>query len=219
LGAGSESAGVLPSAVFFWSVEVPPVCVGAGESVCLLSVAEGCCARAAGTNPRKKVAANTASLRLVPARPCLAIRFTLAKDSGQGDRGCKGRIQNLARISVRMSAPNPGGKNQFCNPTTRNCIFSLDTTRDAAQNPRNFFRCESVSGGPTGEITGCLRGGKLAVFAGLDGAMYQSGVRGSRPLAAGIRLRRRTLQQLWRSAPQRSAAARPAPATASSLAG
>jgi hypothetical protein len=28
----------------------------------------------------------------------------------------------------------------FGNPTTRDCIFSLDTTRAAAQNPRNFFR-------------------------------------------------------------------------------
>ena len=49
--------------------------------------------------------------------------------------------------------------------------------------------------------------------------MHQSGVRGSRPLAARNRLRRRTLQQLQRSAPQCSASAGPTPADASSLAG
>ena len=49
--------------------------------------------------------------------------------------------------------------------------------------------------------------------------MHQSGVRGSRPLAAGSRLRRRTLQQLQRSASQCSAADQPTPADASPLAG
>jgi hypothetical protein len=40
------------------------------------------------------------------------------------------------------------------------------------------------------------RGEKRAVFAGMDSAMHQSGVRGSRPLAARNRFRGRTLQQL-----------------------
>jgi hypothetical protein len=60
-------------------------------------------------------------------------------------------------------------------------------------------------------------GEKRAVFAGMDRAMYQSGVLGSWPLAACRRLRRRTLQQLQCATPQCSAAARPSPPAASSL--
>ena len=63
------------------------------------------------------------------------------------------------------------------------------------------------------------RGTKRAVFAGMDCAMHQSGVRGSRPLAARRRLRRRTLQQLQFAASQCSAAFKPTPADASPLAG
>jgi hypothetical protein len=71
----------------------------------------------------------------------------------------------------------------------------------------------------TREMARHSRGGKRAVFAGLDRSMHQSGVRGARPLAAGYRFRRRTLQQLQRSAPQCSAAAGPTHADASPLAG
>jgi hypothetical protein len=49
--------------------------------------------------------------------------------------------------------------------------------------------------------------------------MHQSGVRGSRPLAAGIRFSRRILQQLQLSASQCSAADQPTPADASAFAG
>ena len=141
-------------------------------------------------------------------------------DCGQTPKGCK---------APRM----------FCNTTTRDCIFSLDTTRAAAQNPRNFFRGLSGSRGTgaagrerfaangdpsTRTANGKLacvipEGKKRAVFAGMDCAVHQSGVRGSRPLAAGYRLRRRTLQQLQRSAPQCSATAGPTLADASPLAG
>jgi hypothetical protein len=33
---------------------------------------------------------------------------------------------------------DPAPREPVCNPTTRYCIFSLDTTTAAAQNPRNF---------------------------------------------------------------------------------
>src|SRR5215471_8596587 len=97
--------------------------------------------------------------------------------------------------------------------------FLLTPQETRRRIPETFSVARPFQGDPAGKITRCPRGGKFAVFAGLDGAVHQSGVRGSRPLAAGVRLRRRTLQQLWRSAPQRSAAARPSPAAASSLAG
>ena len=35
----------------------------------------------------------------------------------------------------------------ICNPTTRNCIFTLDTTSAEAQNPRNFSVCCSIERG------------------------------------------------------------------------
>lgn len=62
-------------------------------------------------------------------------------------------------------------------------------------------------------------GEKRAVFAGMDCAVHQSGMRGARPLAARGRRRGRTLQQLQRSAPQCSASAWPTPADASPFAG
>ena len=43
-------------------------------------------------------------------------------------------------------AERPAARELLCNPTTRNCIFSLDTTRVPAQNPRNFFRGFPVQG-------------------------------------------------------------------------
>jgi hypothetical protein len=63
------------------------------------------------------------------------------------------------------------------------------------------------------------RGGiKRAVFAGMDCAMHQSGVRGPGPLAAGSRFRGRTVQQLQRSASQRTTTHQPATADASAIA-
>jgi len=44
----------------------------------------------------------------------------------------------------------------FCNPTTIYCIFSLDTTRAPAQNPRNFFRGLPVQGDRNG-LPGTVR--------------------------------------------------------------
>ena len=139
---------------------------------------------------------------------------------------------------LRRSAEASSGARSIRNTTTRYCIFSLDTTRPAAQNPPNFFRGLPVQGdrygpmfaarsygGPgTFNVNGknrasFQRGKKRAVFAGMDCSMHQSGMRGSRPLAARRRLRRRTLQQLQRSAPQRSTANQPTPADASPLAG
>jgi len=61
-------------------------------------------------------------------------------------------------------------------------------------------------------------GNQRAVLAGMDRSMHQSGVRRSRPLAAGIRLRGGALQQLQLSASQRAASARPAHADAPALA-
>ena len=61
-------------------------------------------------------------------------------------------------------------------------------------------------------------GEKRAVFAGMDRAVHQSGMRRARPLAACSRLRGRTLQQLQLSAAQCSASAGPTPADASPFA-
>jgi hypothetical protein len=87
-----------------------------------------------------------------------------------------------------------------------------------------MFAARSYGGPGTFTVNGknrasFQRGKKRAVFAGMDCAMHQSGVRGSRPLAARRRLRRGTLQQLQRSAPQCSTANQPTPAHASALAG
>jgi hypothetical protein len=86
---------------------------------------------------------------------------------------------------------------------------------------RTGLPAATLNGSPrTEKIARDSRGGKQrAVFAGMDCAMHQSGVRRSRPLAAGHRLRRRAVQQLQRSAPQCSAAARPTPADAPPFAG
>jgi hypothetical protein len=41
---------------------------------------------------------------------------------------------------LRQKSGAEGSRRAFCNTTTRDCIFSLDTTSAAAQNPGNFFR-------------------------------------------------------------------------------
>jgi hypothetical protein len=142
--------------------------------------------------------------------------------------GKPARVVKEERISPGNLRASHGvhleGRGPFGNTTTRDCIFSLDTTRAAAQNPRNFFRELLVQGDRSRsqhaeKLARHSRGGKRAVFAGMDCAVHQSGVRGSRPLVAGYRLRRRTLQQLQRSAPQCSATAGPTLADASPLAG
>ena len=157
-------------------------------------------------------------------RSILSFRAIGSTDCGQARKGCKGGKKISPGISSRAGGASSRRVGRLATTTTRDCIFSLDTTRAAAQNPRNFFRGFLVSGGPDDPSTRkkwrvIPEGEKRAVFAGMDCAMHQSGVRGSRPLAASIRLRRRTLQQLQRSAPQCSAAARPTPADASPFAG
>jgi hypothetical protein len=54
--------------------------------------------------------------------------------------------RKIAAPMLRRKSDTGGGYGTFCNHTTRNCIFSLDTTRAAAQNPRNFFRGFPVEG-------------------------------------------------------------------------
>ena len=81
-------------------------------------------------------------------------------------------------------------------------MFSLDTTRASAQNPGNFSMGFPFRG--TVQFAGCAepawevekftetkrnrasfqRGKPIAIPAGMDCAMHQPGVRGSRPLAA-----------------------------------
>ncbi len=116
--------------------------------------------------------------------------------------------------------PAAAARAPVCNRTTRNSIFPIDTTSHPAQNFRKFFRSFSCSGDCSGKARASIHeGGKRAVFAWLDCAMHQSGVRGSRPLAARRRLRWGPLQQLQRAASQCAASARPAHADASPLAG
>jgi len=65
-------------------------------------------------------------------------------------------------------------RSSLCNTTTRNCIFSLDTTRTTAQNPGNFSR-EFPSRGPLRKKRASFQKGqgeKRAVFAGMDCAMH-----------------------------------------------
>src|ERR1700758_3231812 len=71
-----------------------------------------------------------------------------SKDCGQTGKACKGRLRLLvkkfARLPVAVGTPW-----QLSNPTTRNCIFLLDTTRDSPQNSRNFsfsFRSRGPEG-------------------------------------------------------------------------
>jgi hypothetical protein len=67
----------------------------------------------------------------------------------------------------------PAARRPIRNPTTRDCIFSLDTTRAAAQNPGNFFREFLVRGTGNGKNGASIqRGKKRAVFAGMDCAMH-----------------------------------------------
>ena len=99
-------------------------------------------------------------------------------DCGQARKGCKGGKKISPGISSLTGRERPGARWPFGNPTTRNCIFSLDTTRAAAQNPRNFFRGFPVrgdrSGSPRHGKNGASfqRGRKRAVFAGMDCAMH-----------------------------------------------
>src|SRR5258708_417480 len=97
-------------------------------------------------------------------------------------------------------------------------VFSLDTTAALRHNPRQHL---SVIRGNSGTAKGLaakaarpLREKRYAVSARLHRAMYQSAVRGTRPLAARGRyaaLRpRRPLPLLRRFAAQCAAAARPA---------
>ena len=80
---------------------------------------------------------------------------------------------------------------------------------------RRLAQLLAASGKSAQHFTG---GKQRAVFAGLDRAVHQPGVRRPRPLAACLRLRRGSLQQLQLSAPQCSATAGPTPAVASTLA-
>ena len=71
-----------------------------------------------------------------------------SKDCGQTGNGCKGRLRLSVTKSVRL--PVVVGRHWWVsNPTTRNCIFLLDTTRDSPQNSRNFsfsFRSRGPEG-------------------------------------------------------------------------
>jgi hypothetical protein len=49
------------------------------------------------------------------------------------------------------------GSVPFCNRTTRNCVFSLDTTRAEAQNPGNFSELFPVRGTQEQAKTGKIR--------------------------------------------------------------
>jgi hypothetical protein len=68
------------------------------------------------------------------------------KDCGQARKGCKGGKKISAGNFVPMRAEQRAACGSLRNHTTRYCIFSLDTTIVAAQNPRNFFRAWLVRG-------------------------------------------------------------------------
>src|SRR5579864_1123464 len=67
-------------------------------------------------------------------------------DCGQAWKGCKAGKKISPEIFFSDRPKRPWARWRVGNPTTRNCIFSLDTTRAAAQNPRNFFRAYLVHG-------------------------------------------------------------------------
>ena len=61
-------------------------------------------------------------------------------DCVQGLKGCKGRKSEFGGKSGRVIwRRGKKASGPFFNRTTSNCIFSLDTTRAAAQNPRQLF--------------------------------------------------------------------------------
>jgi len=209
--------------------------VGGGAEVCGLDScfsAGGCCALAGTALDARKTA--TAILSHTPfgikRSSFLSFRVPESKIVGKDARDVKdeGDVKDERKFRREMFAVPHRRKRvarQFCNSTTRNCMFFLDTTSTPAHNPRNlsaFFRSgglERRQRALRAENSRVIsRGEQRAVFAGMDCAMHQPGVRGSRPVVAGHRLRRGTLQQLSLSASQRSAAARPTPAFASAVA-
>jgi len=167
-------------------------------------------------------------------------------DCLQSLRSCKGRAAFLPNIAFPDALDHRSGphrrrvqRDQRCPATPPLDIVSFLLTPQAhrTQNPRNFSVSLLVQAARAGtsrrrlSAAGSTLGGNArskarrpqgrgerAVFAGMDGAVHQSGVSRPWPLAACQRFRRRTLQQLQRATSQCSAAARPSPAAASSLA-
>ena len=72
-------------------------------------------------------------------------------DCGQAPKGCKGGSRFRREFLNGEAEGVRPVRNTVCNPPTTYCIFSLDTTRLPAQNPRNFFRGFPVQG--TGWVT------------------------------------------------------------------
>jgi hypothetical protein len=56
--------------------------------------------------------------------------------------GCAGKTQARSGRSFASACKTPDGS--FCNTTTRNCIFTLDTTSTEAHNPGNFSGWRAV---------------------------------------------------------------------------
>ena len=76
--------------------------------------------------------------------------------------------------------------------TTTYCSFILDTTIVSPENSITLFGCVRFE----------CKGRHRALFAGMDRAVHQSGVPGTRTLVAGRYSSRGALQQLWRAAAQ-----------------
>ena len=85
-----------------------------------------------------------------------------------------------------FSSRNPEGKarrKEICNRTTRDCIFSLDTTRAAAQNSGNFFREFFGPGAKAEKIARHSRGGETCSIC-RDG-LFNASIRNARHVATG----------------------------------
>jgi hypothetical protein len=82
---------------------------------------------------------------------------------------------------------SPGGtendSGSVCNHTTRDCIFPLDTTSAAAQNPGNFFRGFLVQGTRAEKIAHHSRGGEACSIC-RDG-LCSASIRNVRRAATG----------------------------------
>jgi len=88
--------------------------------------------RIAGVGPTYCAPENGSGLYLEPARIIVGKQAKVVKT----DRF----FARFNSTRSRQSAGLPATPETFCNRTTTNCMFSLDTTRREAQNPDNFFR-------------------------------------------------------------------------------
>ncbi len=146
-----------------WRIRIPAI------RGLLLRACHGCC------REQKKCSRDYAQNSIPQTTASLPYNSHIGStDCVQARKGCKAG-KRIPRDIFHLPEGQSQGTFCFCNRTTRNCIFSLDTTRAGEQNPGNFSREFMVQGTATEKarvIPEKHEGGKRAVFAGMDRAMY-----------------------------------------------